>query len=63
MSRSVTVIDDRADVTVDIGVEVSAALTVIDASRDDVEHVWDHTGRDEEVSFRIIVDPPWVANP
>ena len=61
MGRAVGVIDDGADVLVDIRVEMPTALTVVDPAGDDVEHVGDHAGGDEEVALGVVVDAPWVA--
>ena len=55
------VIDDRADVAVDVRVEVAAALPVIDAAGDDVEQVRDHAGGDEHLALRVVVDAPGIA--
>ena len=58
---AVTVVDDRADVAVDVRIEVRAALTVVDASGDHVEQVGDHAGGDEDLTLRVVVDAPGVA--
>ena len=63
MGRAVAVVGDGADVAVDIGVEVCAALAVVDAAGDHVPQVRDDAGGDEDLPLRVVVDPPGVAEP
>ena len=55
------VVHDGADVAVNVGVEVPAALPVVDASGYDVEEVGNHAGGDEDLALGVVVDAPRVA--
>ena len=57
----VPVVDDRADVAVDVRVEVRAALPVVDAAGDHVEQVGDYARGDEDLALGVVVDAPRVA--
>ena len=59
--RPVAMIGDGLDVAVDVRVEVLAALAMVDAAGDHVPEVRDHARADEQLSLRVVVDAPRVA--
>src|SRR5262245_62031276 len=55
------VIGDRLDVTVDVRVEVLAALALIDSARNDVKQMWNDARGNEQLPLGVVVDSPWIA--
>ena len=51
------------DVAVDVGVEVLAALPVIDAAGDHVPEVRNDAGADQQLALGVVVDAPRIAEP
>ena len=49
------------NIFIDIWIEVLAALPVIYATLDDVEHMGDNTGSNKQLSLGIIIDAPRVT--
>ena len=61
VGRAVTVIRDRANVTVDVRVEMATGLPMVRAAGDDVPQMRDHAGADEQLPLGVVVDAPRVA--
>ena len=61
VGRAVTVIRDRANVAVDVRVEMTTGLPMVCAAGDDVPQVRDHAGADEQLPLGVVVDAPRVA--
>ena len=54
-------IDDGANVLIDIRIEVTASLTMINATGNHVPKVWDHTSADDDLAFGIEINSPGIA--
>ena len=61
MGRAMAVVGDRADVAVNIRIKVTTALPMVNAARNDMPQMRDHACADEELSLRVVVDAPRVA--
>ena len=61
VSRPVRMVNNRANVLINIGVEVATSLSMVDATWDNVKHVRNDAGGDEEITFGVIVDSPRIA--
>src|SRR4026208_1713345 len=56
-----SMIGNRLDVAVDVWVEMLPALAVINAAGDHVEEMRDHARGDEQLSFRVVINAPWIT--
>src|SRR5262245_35257819 len=56
-------IGNRLDISVDVGIEVLAALTLVDAARHNMPEVRDDACAHHELSFGVVVDAPRIAEP
>ena len=54
-------VGNRADVAVNIRIKVATALSMVNAARNDMPQMRDHACADEELSLRVVVDAPRVA--
>ena len=54
-------IGNCADITVDIWVEMAAALPMVNTTRNHMPQMRNHACRDEQLPLRIIIESPGVA--
>ena len=59
--RAVAVVGDGLDVVVNVGVDVLAALPVIDAAGNHMPQMRDHAGGDEELAVIVEIEAPGIA--
>ena len=59
--RAMAMVGDGLNVAVDVRVEVLAALAMVDPARHHVEQVRDDARADEQLSLRVVVDAPRIA--
>ena len=61
VSRFVPMVRDRFYVIKDIGIKVSASLSVITAAVNDVPQMWYHTGRKEHLAVIVEIHAPGIT--
>src|SRR5687768_7803461 len=63
MSRSVGVVGDGTDIAIHIGIVVLTSLAMVNASWNDVPQMRDHAGAHDELTLRVVINTPGVAEP
>ena len=61
VSRSMTMVDDGANIAVYVRIEMLPALAMINAALDDMKCMRNYTGRDKHLALGVIIDTPGVA--
>ena len=61
MRRTVAVLRNGANVAVQIRVEMLPTLAMVNAPRDDVPHVRDDAGTDEQLPLGVVINAPGIA--
>src|SRR3954468_17918406 len=61
MRGSMTVIGNGLNVAVDVRIEVLPSLSLVNAARDHMKQMRNHAGGDEQLSLRIVINAPRIA--
>ena len=61
MGRTMAMVRNRLDITIDVRIEMAATLPLIDATGDDVPEMWNHAGRDEQLALGVVIDSPGIT--